>query len=189
MPKNNILRTAFKVAAVLAFASLVYLSLLKINTEQTNLAIDNNMAGYFTALNKEDYAGMRRFLYPSDNEKYLLDILLKSKAVGITSVRLQKIYPALVDKELAIVGFETSTNAVYEGRNVTTRQVGTYFFRKKDNVWYIAKPEDLQDIPAQRISDMIDAYQPTMKANMSEDIAEQQEYNEAALKQVQGVKK
>ena len=172
--------------SVLALSVLAvsYLALLKIKTEQANSAIDESMVGYFSALNQEDYGRMREFLYPTDNEEYLLTTLLKSKAVGVTSVRLQKIYPALVNGDIAIVGFEVSTNASYRGEDLTARTTDTFFYRRKDGIWYIAKPEDLADIPAQRISDMIDEYQPVMKENMKENISDAQEYNDASFKKL-----
>jgi hypothetical protein len=177
-------RTAMTTVVVAGFVVLLYVSLVRINTEQANTTIDNNLVGYFTAMNKQDYGEMRNYLYPTDNEDYLLDIMLKSKAIGVTSIRLQKIYPALVDRNLAIVGFEVSTNAKYKGEDVTTRQTSTYFFRKRGNAWYIAKPADLQDISQKRISDMIDAYKPIMKENMADSIVEQNEYNTASLKKI-----
>lgn len=168
------------------FCLLAYLALLRIDTQHANHAIDENMVGYFNALDKQNYEAMRQYLYPTDNEEYLLHIMLKTKAVGITSVRLQSIYPALVDGDIAVVGFETSTNAIVQGKDLTARQTNTFFFRKKDGHWYIAKPEDLADISAQKIYDMIDAYKPIMKDNMAADIVEQQEYNEASLKKLKG---
>ena len=183
---NKKVRAVLGTIVVIGFCSLLYLSMLRINTEQANAKIDENMVGYFTAMNKQDYEKMREYLYPTDNEDYLLDILVKSKAIGVTSVRLQKVYPALVHKNIAIVGFEISTNAQFKGEDVTTRQTGTYIFRQKDNDWYIAKPEDLRDIPAKEISDLIDAYKPIMKENMAEGIVEQFEYNTASLKKLKG---
>ncbi len=139
------------------------------------------MVGYFNALNKQDYNSMRNYLYPTDNEQYLLDILLKSKAVGITSIRLQTIYPAIVDGNVAIVGFETSTNAVFENKNTSTREINVFFFRKKNSDWYIAKPQDLSDIPAHKISDMIGQYKSIIKENMTEtSVSNQVKYNIAS---------
>ena len=166
--------------------ALGYLALLRIDTEQANHAIDENMVGYFNALNKKEYGDLRKYLYPTNNEEYLLNIMLKSKAVGVTSVRLQSIYPALVDGDIAIVGFEVSTNAVHEGKDLTSRQSNMFFFRRKDGRWYIAKPDDLADIPAQKVSDMIDAYKPIMKENMAGSIMEQKKYNEASVKKLKG---
>ena len=139
------------------------------------------MVGYFNALNKQDYNSMRNYLYPTDNEQYLLDILLKNKAVGITSIRLQTIYPAIVDGNVAIVGFETSTNAVFENKNTSTREINVFFFRKKNSDWYIAKPQDLSDIPAHKISDMIGQYKSIIKENMTEtSVSNQVKYNIAS---------
>ena len=163
---------------------LSYLALLRIETQQANTAIDENMVAYFNAMNHQDYNAMRQYLYPTDNEDYLLDILIKSKAVGVQSIRLQKIYPALVNNDIAIVGFETSQNAVYKGEEVTTRNTNTFFFRRKDGQWYIAKPQDLSDIPARKISDMIDQYKGVMKENMAGSIEAQQEYNNATFQKV-----
>ena len=183
---NKKVRAVLSAIVIVGFCGLLYLSMLRINTEQANTKIDENMVGYFTAMNQQDYGKMREYLYPTNNEEYLLDILVKSKAIGVTSIRLQKVYPALVHKNIAIVGFETSTNAQFKGEDVTTRQTGTYIFRQKDNNWYIAKPEDLSDIPAKEISDLIDAYKPIMKENMAEGIVEQYEYNTASLKKLKG---
>ena len=178
------LKLIIEFAVVVVFVGLAYLSLLRIDVEQANYAIQENMVGYFNALNKQEYGKMRQYLYPTDNSEYLLDIMVKAKAVGITSVRLQTIYPALVDGDIAITGFETSTNAIYQGKDLTARQTNTFFFRKKDGRWYIAKPEDLTDISAQKISDMIDAYNPIIKENMNESIVEQQKYNESSAKKM-----
>jgi len=141
------------------------------------------MVGYFNALDKQDYDAMRGYLYPTDNDAYLLDILLKSKTVGTTSVRLQKIYPALVNGDLAVVGFESSTNATFNGKDSTIREVNMFFFRKKDGEWYIAKPEDLSNVPEQRISGMIDRYTGVMKENITaESMDAQIEYNRASFR-------
>lgn len=181
------LKTVIKVSFAIIFLGLLYLGFLKVNTEQANRVIDENMVGYFNALDKQDYNEMRRYLYPTDNDGYLLNILLKSKAVGTTSVRLQKIYPALVDRDLALVGFESSTNATFKGKDTTIREVNMFFFRKKDGNWYIAKPQDLTDMSEQKISDMIDSYKSVMKENITSDsMNEQIEYNRASFRNLKG---
>ena len=169
---------------LLVLICLAYMALLRIDIKQANYAIAENMVGYFNALNKQEYDKMQRYLYPTDSKEYLLNMMIKAKAVGVTSVRLQSVYPALVDGNLAIVGFETSTNAVFQGQDLTARQTDTFFFRRKSGKWYIAKPEDLIDIPAQKISDMIDAYKPIMKENMAGSIVEQRQYNIASLQKL-----
>lgn len=163
-----------------------WLALLKVNTEQSNIAIDEAMAAYFTAMDKQDYSKMRDILYPTDNEDYLLATMVKTKAIGMESIRLQKIYPAMIDGDLAIVGFETSTSSHYQGEDLTLREANTFFFRRAHGKWYIAKPSDLADIPARKISGMIDAYKPIIKENIGSGIAEQQEYNEAAFAKLKG---
>lgn len=183
LPRKPWLRTAIKVAFAAVLLGLLYVGLVRFSTGQANRAIDEKMVGYFNALDKQDYDAMRGYLYPTDNDAYLLDILLKSKAVGTTSVRLQKIYPALVNGDLAVVGFESSTNATFNGKDSTIREVNMFFFRKKDGEWYIAKPEDLSNVPEQRISGMIDRYTGVMKENITaESMDAQIEYNRASFR-------
>lgn len=159
----------------------MYLALLRIDTEQANYAINDNLVGYFNSLNKEDCQEMRKYLYPTDNEKYLLDTMVKAKAIGVKSTRVQKIYPVLVNGDIAIVGFEVSTTANFGGEDYVTRGLDTFFYRKHSGHWYIAKPTDLADVPKQKLSDMIDAYNPIIKDNLGENIEAQVEYNQTAF--------
>lgn len=162
------------------------MSLLRLDTRQTNYAIDDTMASYFTAMNQQDYNGMGKYLYPTSNDDYLLSIAVKAQAVHMQSIRLRKVYPALVHGDLAIVGFETSTSSNYEGEKTTIRETNTFFFRRKDDKWYIAKPEDLNDQSKKLINDMIDEYKPILKENMAGGAQEQQEYNKAAYAKLKG---
>ena len=112
-----------------------------------NYEINETIAEYFTAFNHKDYAGMEKYLYPeNDNRDYLLMTKAKADAVEMQSIHLQKIYPALVDGDFAVVGVETSTIHHYASEYTTIKEANTLFLRKYKGKWYVAKPEDLDDV-------------------------------------------
>ena len=86
---------------------------------------------------------------------------------------------------IAIVGFETSTNNLYKGEDLTFRETNQFFMLRKDGKWYIAKPEDLLAYDQSFLSEMIEKYSPIMQENMKEGFEERLLYNSASFEKLQ----
>ena len=183
--KNKFLRHALFVGFTALFVVVALISGQRLYTE--NAAVEINEVGleYFNDMNHKDFDALKNVLYPSDNETYISNIAMKAQVVGLQSIRLQKIYPPLVMNNIAIVGFETSTNNLYKGEDLTFRETNQFFMLRKDGKWYIAKPEDLLAYDQSFLSEMIEKYSPIMQENMKEGFEERLLYNSASFEKLQ----
>lgn len=161
------------------------MSLAKNAVEIANHEINSSVVAYFNALNKKDYKELDKILYPTDNAEYILTIAAKAQAVGTESVRLQKIYPALVDRNIALVGFEYSVNNLIDNQRVSFKRTNLFFMLRKKDSWYVAKPDDLKEYSAEYLSTMIDKYDTVIKKNMTEEtVKDQKYYNDIGFKKI-----
>lgn len=171
--------------SVSAFLWVVYLGFARNAVEIANHEINSSVVAYFNALNKKDYKKLDKILYPTDNAEYVLTIAAKAQAVGTESIRLQKIYPALVDNNIAVVGFEYSVNNLIENQRVTFKRTNLFFMLKNKDNWYVAKPDDLTSYSAEYLSAMIDKYDSVIRENMTDDaVKEQKYYNDIGFKKI-----
>lgn len=167
------------------FVVVALISVQRLYTENTAVEINEVVLEYFNDMNHKDFDALKDVLYPSDNETYISNIAMKAQVVGLQSIRLQKIYPPLVMNNIAIVGFETSTNNLYKGEDLTFRETNQFFMLRKDGKWYIAKPEDLLTYDQTFLSEMIEKYSPIMQENMKEGFEERLLYNSASFEKLQ----
>ena len=171
--------------AVTVFLWVAYLGFAKTSVEIANHEINSSVVAYFNALNKKNYKELDKILYPTDNAEYVLTIAAKAQAVGTESIRLHKIYPALVDRNIAVVGFEYSVNNLIENQRVTFKRTNLFFMLKNKGNWYVAKPNDLDSYSAEYLSAMIDKYDSVIRENMTDDaIKEQKYYNDIGFKKI-----
>lgn len=177
-------KSSFLIIGLFVFLVLLGLALARENTMRMNYEINETIAEYFTAFNRKDYAGMEKYLYPeNDNRDYLLMTKAKADAVEMQSIHLQKIYPALVDGDFAVVGVETSTIHHYASEYTTIKEANTLFLRKHKGKWYVAKPEDLDDVSLAYKEELIERY----SAVVAENIKSPKEfaiYNYAAFEKI-----
>ena len=183
--KNKFLRHALFVGFTALFVVVALISGQRLYTENAAVEINEVVLEYFNDMNHKDFDALKNVLYPSDNETYISNIAMKAQVVGLQSIRLQKIYPPLVMNNIAIVGFETSTNNLYKGEDLTFRETNQFFMLRKDGKWYIAKPEDLLAYDQSFLSEMIEKYSPIMQENMKEGFEERLLYNSASFEKLQ----
>ena len=88
-------------------------------------------------------------------------------ATGMQSIHLQRIYPALIDGEIGIVGFETTTKNFYQGQEVVLKETNTFIVKRLQGEWYITKPSDLRDYDSKYIESLIESYMEVIKKNIS----------------------
>lgn len=158
------------VSIILVFLFIIvsYFSLNKYYIEASTYEINDTISGYFTCLNQKDFNHLQKYLYPdTGNRSYALTIGAKAVAVGMESIHLQRIYPALVDGEIGIVGFETTTRNFYQGQEVVLKETNTFIVRRIQGAWYIAKSSDVSDYDEKYIKSLIESYSKIMKENMS----------------------
>lgn len=183
--KNKFLRHTLFVGFTALFVVVALISGQRLYTENAAVEINEVVLEYFNDMNHKDFDALKDVLYPSDNETYISNIAMKAQVVGLQSIRLQKIYPPLVMNNIAIVGFETSTNNLYKGEDLTFRETNQFFMLRKDGKWYIAKPEDLLAYDQSFLSEMIEKYSPIMQENMKEGFEERLLYNSASFEKLQ----
>lgn len=183
--KNKFLRHALFVGFTALFVVVALISGQRLYTENAAVEINEVVLEYFNDMNHKDFDALKDVLYPSDNETYISNIAMKAQVVGLQSIRLQKIYPPLVMNNIAIVGFETSTNNLYKGKDLTFRETNQFFMLRKDGKWYVAKPEDLLTYDQVFLSEMIEKYSPIMQENMKEGFEERLLYNSASFEKLQ----
>ena len=183
--KNKFLRHTLFVGFTALFVVVALISGQRLYTENAAVEINEVVLEYFNDMNHKDFDALKDVLYPSDNETYISNIAMKAQVVGLQSIRLQKIYPPLVMNNIAIVGFETSTNNLYKGEDLTFRETNQFFMLRKDGKWYIAKPEDLLTYDQTFLSEMIEKYSPIMQENMKEGFEERLLYNSASFEKLQ----
>lgn len=183
--KNKFLRHTLFVGFTALFVVVALISGQRLYTENAAVEINEVVLEYFNDMNHKDFDALKDVLYPSDNETYISNIAMKAQVVGLQSIRLQKIYPPLVMNNIAIVGFETSTNNLYKGEDLTFRETNQFFMLRKDGKWYIAKPEDLLTYDQLFLSEMIEKYSPIMQENMKERFEERLLYNSASFEKLQ----
>lgn len=183
--KNKFLRHTLFVGFTVLFVVVALISGQRLYTENAAVEINEVVLEYFNDMNHKDFDALKDVLYPSDNETYISNIAMKAQVVGLQSIRLQKIYPPLVMNNIAIVGFETSTNNLYKGEDLTFRETNQFFMLRKDGKWYIAKPEDLLTYDQTFLSEMIEKYSPIMQENMKEGFEDRLLYNSASFEKLQ----
>ena len=183
--KNKFLRHTLFVGFTALFVVVALISGQRLYTENAAVEINEVVLEYFNDMNHKDFDALKDVLYPSENETYISNIAMKAQVVGLQSIRLQKIYPPLVMNNIAIVGFETSTNNLYKGEDLTFRETNQFFMLRKDGKWYIAKPEDLLAYDQSFLSEMIEKYSPIMQENMKEGFEERLLYNSASFEKLQ----
>ena len=183
--KNKFLRHTLFIGFTALFVVVALISVQRLYTENTAVEINEVVLEYFNDMNHKDFDALKNVLYPSDNETYISNIAMKAQVVGLQSIRLQKIYPPLVMNNIAIVGFETSTNNLYKGEDLTFRETNQFFMLRKDGKWYVAKPEDLLTYDQTFLSEMIEKYSPIMQENMKEGFEERLLYNSASFEKLQ----
>ena len=183
--KNKFLRHALFVGFTALFVVVALISGQRLYTENAAVEINEVVLEYFNDMNHKDFDALKNVLYPSDNETYISNIAMKAQVVGLQSIRLQKIYPPLVMNNIAIIGFETSTNNLYKGEDLTFRETNQFFMLHKDGKWYVAKPEDLLAYDQSFLSEMIEKYSPIMQENMKEGFEERLLYNSASFEKLQ----
>lgn len=168
--KNNKIRTTIFFLLLIISLLIFGFSLQKYNMETANMEINDVVINYIEAMNKQNFDDVNKTLYPnhsSANDEYVLMLKAKANAIGLDSIRVRTIYPALIDNNIAIVAFQVSTNAIYNNEKVTLREIKTQILLKKKGQWYIAKPIDLTDYDKDYLNYFIDKYNDVLKSKIA----------------------
>lgn len=161
--------TTKKVAAASVSIILILglgLGLNLYQTRQNNVEIDDLVLTYYQAVNNREYSALGDSLtptYPDSNEFYLQDIKTKSDAVGMESVRAEKIYPALVTGKFGLVGVISKTQNNYDGQETSFEEFNLLLVRNVNGKWYIATPQDAKELGIARLTKLFNNYQASLK--------------------------
>lgn len=183
--ESSEVKKSLSAAIAITLLFLLALGLARFDVQQSQYEINDVLAGYFNSMNRKEFSELGKYMYPTDNREHILTVAAKAKAVDLQSIRLQKIYPPLVDKNLAIVGIDTSAIIRPDGQNVTLKETNSMFLMREAGKWYIAKPEDLEKYEPSFISAMIDRYGSVLRSNLSE-AGLQAYYNSMAFYKTKG---
>lgn len=164
----------------------------KENVEVANREIQNVVIEYFDAMNQQDFDKMKETLYPpvdsENNKEFTSDIKAKMDGTGVEHVILKKIYPVLVDGNIAVSTVIFSTQRTYYDNPLEIREMTTMMFRKRGGKWYIAKPQDLLDYNEDYLKALLDRYASMTKENKAY-IEAMKQANESAYKSITSAKK
>lgn len=146
--------------------------------EKQNEEIEKTIVRYYMAMSNKDMEELKNNIYPENVDYvngFILDIEAKMDATNFESIKIDSIYPALIDGDMAIVGYRTITKSYLNGRNenaITFQELGTTVMLRKGNEWYVAKPIDLQGVSADYLNDFFDKYEDILRKNVSKEEAE-----------------
>ena len=156
---------------------LICLSLLgmyKNYMEKQNIEIEKTITRYYMAMDNKDMNELNKLIYP-ENEAYtqsfLMDVKTKIIVTSFESIKLNRIYPALIDGNIAIVGYQVTTKNKALSETASFQEIGTTVLRRKGDSWYVAKPIDLQDVSADYLNDFFDKYQEVLRENITKEEA------------------
>ena len=154
---------------IVAFITLLVVGLNKWYVQASNLEINNLVKDYIQTMNRQDFKQLGQYLVPVDkeaNQDYILTLKAKAEAIQLKSVRAKTIYPALVDKDIALVCVEVSTEGGYKSQYMTVKELNIMVLKKYQNKWYVAKPSDLMEYDEAYLSGLFDKYQDYMKGQI-----------------------
>ena len=164
--KNRNLRIAVQLLLIVAFITLLVVGLNKWYVQASNLEINNLVKDYIQTMNRQDFKQLGQYLIPVDkeaNQDYILTLKAKAEAIQLKSVRAKTIYPALVDKDIALVCVEVSTEGGYKSQYMTVKELNIMVLKKYQDKWYVAKPSDLMEYDEAYLSGLFDKYQDYLK--------------------------
>lgn len=154
---------------------LSLLGMYKNYMEKQNAEIEKTIVRYYMAMSNKDIEELKRNIYP-DNEVYtngfILDMFSKMGVINFNSIKLETIYPALIDGNIAIVGYVAETKGSLKQENIIFKEIGTTVLIKKNDMWYIAKPIDLQNVSSDYLNNFFNKYENVLRENMTEKEAE-----------------
>ena len=146
--------------------------------EKQNEEIEKTIVRYYMAMSNKEMEELKNNIYPENVDYvngFILDIEAKMDATNFESIKIDSIYPALIDGDMAIVGYRAITKSYLNGRNenaITFQELGTTVMLRKGNEWYVAKPIDLQGVSADYLNDFFDKYEDILRKNVSKEEAE-----------------
>lgn len=167
--KNRNLRIAVQLLLIVAFIALLVVGLNKWYIQASNLEINNLVKDYIQTMNRQDFKQLGQYLVPVDkeaNQDYILTLKAKAEAIQLKSVRAKTIYPALVDKDIALVCVEVSTEGGYKSQYMTVKELSIMVLKKYQDKWYVAKPSDLMEYDETYLSGLFDKYQDYLKGQI-----------------------
>ena len=157
---------------------LSLLGMYKNYMEKQNEEIEKTIVRYYMAMSNKDMEELKNNIYPENVDYvngFILDIKAKMDATNFESIKIDSIYPALIDGDMAIVGYRAITKSYLNGRNenaITFQELGTTVMLRKGNKWYVAKPIDVQGVSTDYLNDFFDKYEDILRKNVSEEEAE-----------------
>jgi hypothetical protein len=153
--------------------------------EAQNTEIEKTVVHYYMAMDNKDMDELKKVIYP-ENEDYtngfIMDVQSKMLVTKFESIKVDTIYPALIDGNIAIVGYRATTKSNLNSPSlITFQEIGTSVLKKKGDRWYIAKPIDLQNISSDYLNEFFNKYQKVLKENITEEDAEHVVNSQKAL--------
>ena len=156
---------------------LSLLGMYKNYMEKQNEEIEKTIVRYYMAMNNKDMEELKNNIYPDNvdyTNEFILDVKAKMFATNFESIKIDTIYPALIDGDIAIVGYKAITKSYLQGNEnaITFQELGTTVMLRKGDVWFVAKPIDLQGVSADYLNDFFDKYEDILRKNVSKEEAE-----------------
>lgn len=145
--------------------------------EKQNEEIEKTIVRYYMAMSNKDMEELKNNIYPENVDYvngFILDVKAKMFATNFESIKIDTIYPALIDGDIAIVGYKAITKSYLQGNEnaITFQELGTTVMLRKGDVWFVAKPIDLQGVSADYLNDFFDKYEDILRKNVSKEEAE-----------------
>lgn len=156
---------------------LSLLGMYKNYMEKQNEEIEKTIVRYYMAMNNKDMEELKNNIYPDNvdyTNEFILDVKAKMFATNFESIKIDTIYPALIDGDIAIVGYRAITKSHLQGNKnaITFQELGTTVMLRKGDVWFVAKPIDLQGVSTDYLNAFFDKYEYVLRRSVSKEDAE-----------------
>lgn len=152
------------IGIVIVFSAIFGLN--RYNLEQDNADIRGLILTYYQALNNQEYSLLEDLYaptYPESTQVYIDNIQLKMEAVNFDSIKAERIYPALVHNDFGIAGVISKTTNIVDGKEASFKEFNVILVRHVNGRWYIAKPEDAQELGQDKLKEFFSKYKDTVK--------------------------
>lgn len=156
---------------LLFFVGIISICLFfnKISIEKDNDILQKKVLDYYSAISQENFQEAELFYHPNlknEARDLLLNTKYKMEVLGCRAIRIKKVFPAYIVGDLAIIGFELETKNVYNEKAVVLQELGSVFFEKENNEWYLITNNAVLAKNREKINDMIDNYNLILKENI-----------------------
>lgn len=168
--KHPKIKKLFMIFSSIVLIGLSVLAINKYQLEQDSADIGGLALTYYQAINNREYSLLEKIYtpqYPWRNQSYIEDIKAKMDVVGMKQIRVDKVYPAMVNGDIGIVGIVSTETTINNGKEHSFQELNVLFAKYDEGKWHIAKPEDISQYDESLIEGMFEKYKKEFKDDIT----------------------